>query len=85
MVVVPLNTSTTFRQVTSRWTTFGGKCLQYKFLLNAETTFKKELPWKLIENSKFCVKGVLTDTGQIAIVLFSDDTESDAHVLVSFR
>ena len=80
-----LKLSSPCHQVTSRWTTFEGTCAQYEFLFNAKIDFVEELPWKLMENSKFCIKGVFTEAGQVTVNLLPGRTQSEVDVQVAFR
>ena len=66
--------------VTSTRTTFEGRCAQYEFLLNSVSSFVGELPWRMKENSQFCVQGVFTEAGQMAMNFKPDPQHLDVHI-----
>jgi len=44
-----------------------------------------ELPWKMMENSQFCIKGVFTEAGQLAFNLQPDSDSLNLNLHAAFR
>ena len=52
--------------------------------MNAASDFWGELPWRMMENSQFCVKGVLKEVGQMTVTLMPDLDEWHVNVYIEF-